>query len=143
MFKNKTILVADGSESIQRIQKAFGSDINVIGITTLYEATHALNYKPDLVICGLHFDESRMFDFLRIIKTDPLYRAIPVFCFRDFDSRVGICEGEALKIACLALGAVDFVDLYDLRHRYGAKKAGDMFRKLLVTLLEDSNLPTN
>ena len=74
----------------------------------LHEATF------DLIICTIVFDESRLFDFLRIAKSRPEWHRIPFVCARV---RAHIVRSPtALKAAaftCRELGAAAFLDIAD------------------------------
>jgi CheY-like chemotaxis protein len=83
-------------------------------VDTLAEAQAALKAGGfDLVLIGLYFDESRMFDLLRHIRADEKYDRVPVVCFRgvtapDGQSQLGL---EGVGAACDALRASAFLDL--------------------------------
>ena len=68
----------------------------------------------DLIICTIVFDESRMFDFLRLAKSRLEWRGIPFVCARV---RGHILRSPtALKAAvftCRELGAAAFLDIVD------------------------------
>jgi hypothetical protein len=70
----------------------------------------------DLIVCTVAFDESRMFDFLRLVKSTAEWQRIPFVCAR---ARLQILRSpiamEAVKFTCRALGAVAFVDIGDYR----------------------------
>ena len=136
MFENMNIVVAAQPDSVQTIRNLLGAGPRIIEVFKLYDASKILNKNIDLVICGLHFNDSRMFDFLRITKADPLVEAIPFLCFRNSDSDLGKTAIEALKIACNALGAAGFVDYYDLKQCNGYLEADNQFRKIIEGLLD-------
>jgi hypothetical protein len=67
----------------------------------------------DLVMIGVHFDESRMFDFLRHVRADDRYARVPVACFRgvvvpEAQARLGM---DAVGTASRAMGADAFFDM--------------------------------
>ena len=68
----------------------------------------------DLIICTIVFDESRMFDFLRLAKSRLEWQGIPFVCARV---RGHILRSPtALKAAvftCRELGAAAFLDIAD------------------------------
>jgi CheY-like chemotaxis protein len=68
----------------------------------------------DLIICTVVFDESRMFDLLRLAKANPERRSIPFVCARV---REHILRSpsvvKATAFTCGALGAQAFVDIED------------------------------
>ena len=79
------ILVADVPRGVETIRTIAGALATVTGAHSLTEALKHLKSGPELVICGVHFDESRMFDLLRIAKVEPTLQAVPFLCFREID----------------------------------------------------------
>jgi len=113
-----------------------GTEFDIVGVcTTLSEAISSLHRDVESIVCEIHFDDSRMFDLLRLAKADPATREIPFVCFRDMDSHLAPPFLESLQIACKALGAVAFIDLFDLKARYGTKQADARFREILTNAL--------
>ena len=68
----------------------------------------------DLIICTIVFDESRMFDFLRLAKSRLEWQGIPFVCARV---RGHILRSptalEAAVFTCRELGAAAFLDIAD------------------------------
>jgi CheY-like chemotaxis protein len=66
----------------------------------------------DLIICTIVFDESKMFDLLRLAKSRPEWQRIPFVCARV---RANILRSptamEAAAVTCRALGGDAFVDI--------------------------------
>ena len=124
----KQILVADVAGGVETLRHVVGPAAEIVGAATLDEALAALRDGVDLVICGIHFDQSRMFDLLRLAKADRATRDTPFVCFRHLDSELPQQVFESLQIACVALGAIGFVDLFELRSRYGVHEADTRLR---------------
>ena len=68
----------------------------------------------DLIICTIVFDESRMFDFLRLAKSRLEWQGIPFVCarVRGHILRSPTALGAA-AFTCRALGARAFLDIAD------------------------------
>ena len=66
----------------------------------------------DLIVCTILFDESRMFDFLRLAKSSLEWRRIPFVCARV---RPHVLRSptalEAIAFTSQALGAAAFLDV--------------------------------
>jgi hypothetical protein len=66
----------------------------------------------DLIVCTIVFDESRMFDLLRIAKSRPEWRKIPFVCAKVrphiLDDPLAL---EGVAFTCRALGAATFFDV--------------------------------
>ena len=72
------------------------------------------NRSFDLIVCTVFFDESRMFDLLRMAKSTPDWQCIPFVCAR---LRPHVLETsitrEAVAFTCKAMGAAAFLDVTD------------------------------
>lgn len=65
-----------------------------------------------LIVCTISFDDSRMFDFLRLAKAKAKWQKIPFVCARvrrtTLTSEIAL---EAVAFTCRELGAAAFVDI--------------------------------
>ncbi len=82
---------------------------------TMPQAVQLLRERAiDLIICTIVFDDSKMFDLLRLAKSRPEWQQIPFICARV---RPHILRSPtALRTAaftCAALGAAGFLDIAD------------------------------
>jgi hypothetical protein len=106
----KRILVADVPPMDERYSAALGG-WQVEFVRTLQEARQALRgARYDALAVGVYFDDSRMFDLLRLLRADARNAATPALCVRG---RAGPASVSAywLETAVKALGAGEFVDL--------------------------------
>lgn len=102
----KTILVADQPENDRRLS-AILQGYEVVFVRTLGEALRALGGRRfDLVLVGVHFDESRMFDLVRALA-----EGTQVVCVRSQHFHSPAITLEGLEIAAKALGCALFLDL--------------------------------
>jgi len=107
----RRVLVADTAEGDRRIA-AILSGYELKFVRTLEEARRALQDDGiDLVLIGVHFDDSRMFDLLRYVRANPGKVGRRVVCMRSqrFVSTAITIEG--LEIAARTLGCALFLDL--------------------------------
>jgi DNA-binding response OmpR family regulator len=105
------VLVADTPEADRRLS-AILSGYDLTFARTLDEARRALERTQfNLVMIGVHFDDSRMFDLLRYLQTIPGQAGRCVVCMRSqrFVSTAITIEG--LEIAAKTLGCALFLDL--------------------------------
>jgi len=105
----KMVLVADHADA--RLSAILAAH-ELLFVRTLDEAKAALagrNY--DLIIIGVHFDESRMFDLLRYVRWQERHRATPVICVLTVDFTRQAIAAEGVEIAVKALGGTAFLDL--------------------------------
>ena len=129
----KRILVADTSDSDRRLSAILaGQDVTFA--RTIGEAQRLLAQQQfDLVMIGVHFDDSRMFDLVRHVRAGGHHAGKPVACVRShrFISAAAISL-EGLEIAARALACNVFLDLT----KYPDDAHGNAeVRKLLDALL--------
>ena len=129
----KRILVADTSDSDRRLSAILAGQ-DVIFARTIGEAQRLLAQQQfDLVMIGVHFDDSRMFDLVRHVRAGGHHAGKQVACVRShrFISAAAISL-EGLEIAARALACNVFLDLT----KYPDDAHGNAeVRKLLDALL--------
>lgn len=105
------VLVADTPEADRRLA-AILAGYDVVSVRTLEQAERAIEHTQfDLVMVGVHFDESRMFDFLRHLQANGVHGKCPVVCTRSYRFVSPAISIEGLAIAVKALGCKLFIDL--------------------------------
>jgi DNA-binding response OmpR family regulator len=124
----KRILVADTPEGDRRISAILAGH-ELAFVRKLGEAQRALEREAfGLVLIGVHFDDSRMFDLLRCSQAS----GPPVVCMRSHRFASPAITIEGLEIAAKALGCHVFLDLT----WYADDATGnDAVRRLLEALL--------
>jgi CheY-like chemotaxis protein len=106
------ILIAASPEP-GAIVKSILAGHNLFCARTLEQAEKLLRERPfDLIICTIVFDESRMFDLLRLAQSRPAWQRIPFVCAR-VRSRVmkSPLALQAMALSCTVLGAAAFLDV--------------------------------
>jgi CheY-like chemotaxis protein len=109
-----TILVAAAPEPRDIVQRILaGHDLGFA--ETLSQAVRALGERDyDLIVCTVAFDESKLFELLRLVKAESAWRSIPFVCARVrpqiLRSRTAL---EAVAFTCRQLGAAAFLDIAD------------------------------
>ena len=116
------ILVAARALAFDVLHDCLDDSMDLIAADTLDKALRLLEEREDidLIVVTVNFDESRMFDLLRLAVAK--YKEIPVVCCRAFDLDAARVSLEALRIASETLGAASFIDLSAMQKRVG--KAG-------------------
>jgi hypothetical protein len=132
-----TILVAAMRPTIRSMQTIFAGEAKVIGATGMHDALKVLPGGVDLIIGALQFDESRMFEFLTVVKSNPRWRGIPFFCIHHLPSVLRPTAFKGLQLACRGYGAV-FVDLAPLEGQYGTGEADSRFREMVLGRSSDT-----
>ena len=111
----KRILVADTSDSDRRLSAILAGQ-DVMFARTIGEAQRLLAQQQfDLVMIGVHFDDSRMFDLLRQVRIEGRNKGIPVVCVREPGLGFTAVSTNTLEVTCRALDANAFVDLASLK----------------------------
>lgn len=107
----KRILVADTPDGDRRIS-AILAGYDLAFVRTLGEAQRALGREAfALVLVGVHFDDSRMFDLLRYLQSSGRAPGCAVICMRSQHFVSPAITIEGLEIAVKALGCNLFLDL--------------------------------
>ena len=128
----KKILVADTPEGDRRLSQILpGYELTFV--RTMGEARRELAGDGFcLILVGVHFDDSRMFDLLRHLQTSGARPGCAVTCMRSQHFVSSAITIEGLEIATRALGCNLFLDLT----WYADDAAGNAaVRKLLEALI--------
>ena len=107
------ILIAGIEDSNRRLAGIF-ADFDAKFVDTIVQAQSELaTGRYDVILIAVRFDESRMFDFLRYLKSNPSLSLIPVICYRSARRALAATDMGRLSVelAARALGAYDFVDI--------------------------------
>jgi hypothetical protein len=132
MTRKPQVLAAFPPFAFPIIGPILASDVELIPVTSMEAAQKRLHAFPRiaLVLCGVHFDESRMFDLLSLVQES--YPRMPFLCCRVLDSEIPQISREAIALAAASLGAAGFVDLPTLAKELGAEPAQQRFRALVL-----------
>ena len=122
----KRVLVADVPHAERRLAAVLAGH-RLLFVHTVAVALKALaQHDFDLVLIGMHFDDSRMFDLLAEMRAGSRNRDVPVLCYRLRPLAFALPGTEALKAAVEALGARAFVDLSLQAEDAGNRALGDL-----------------
>jgi hypothetical protein len=131
------ILAAFPPRALPIVERVLGAYVRLIPAHTFTSAAEILARDADLtlILCGAHFDESRMFDFLRFARDK--FPKIPFVCCRALDAEIPRFSVEALGIAANTLSAA-FLDLPRLVRELGVDQADLQFRSAVLAYLPGS-----
>ena len=105
------VLVADVPEMDERIRRCLPGH-ELCFVRSMYEAARALRRDGfSLVVIGLHFDESRMFELLSHVRSLPAYAEVPVVCVQGLELIMPEAVMLTVDMAVKVLGGTAFVDL--------------------------------
>lgn len=133
MASKPHVLAAFTRHVFPYLEKTTGHYVEVISVHTVGDALQRLHEDRSiaLVLCGVYFDGSRMFELMRQVKE--INPQLPFIACRILPSlelpRVSI---EALTIALDSLGAC-YVDVPQLEEKYGHEAAEAEFRSLVLS----------
>jgi hypothetical protein len=112
------VLVAEVPEMDERIRECL-PDHELVFVRTLHEATAALRHDGfSLIVIGLHFDESRMFELLTYTRSLRHYKDASIVCVQGLDIILPEAAMRTVDMAVKALGGTAFVDLRDAAHSF-------------------------
>lgn len=110
------VLVADVPEADAKIRECLpGHDLHFV--RTLAQAVRELRKDGyQMIIIGMHFDDSRMFELLRYVRGLPQRNDVPVICVQCQEVMLSDAVLKNIEDAVKALGGTAFVDLRDGSH---------------------------
>lgn len=136
--RKRTILVAVRPQGVDRLTNVLAQDFNLIFCHSLAEVEKQLGSEIDAVVCGTNFDESRMFELLRAVKTDIRYKSIPFVCVKVLDGVLHDATYASVKKASTLMGASGFFDLAQARAELGKAEAAAELRRMLCQFIDGS-----
>jgi DNA-binding NarL/FixJ family response regulator len=128
------VLLAARPVAREPFRTALGDYAEVVEAETLEEAVALVERQvPGLVCCTVYFDDSRMFDLIRWIRSRNA--RVPIVCARAVAKDMTKLSMEAVKIAAVAVGATSFIDLVAMMEERGGEAALEALRTLLMNCL--------
>jgi CheY-like chemotaxis protein len=134
--RSMRILAATPPEAEAILRRGLGHAAILLPALTIEEAFDVAAQGVDIIVCGIHFDDSRMFELLRAVKADPRLSKTPFVCVRLLGSNLAPTLVQSLEISCALLGAAKFIDLYILERMFGRKKAEDELGRMILALAD-------
>jgi hypothetical protein len=132
MANKPHVLAAFTHHIIPYLERALGSYVDVVSVHTVEEALKRL--EDDrlivLVLCGVFFNGSRMFELMREVRT--IHPQLPFIGCRILPLELPRVSIEALTIALETLGA-RYVDVPRLEELYGSDQAQSEFRAAVLS----------
>jgi PleD family two-component response regulator len=110
------VLVADIPAADEKIRDCLpGHDLHFV--RTLGAALRELRRDGyQLIVIGMHFDDSRMFELLQYVRSLPQHKDVPVICVQCEEVMLSEAVLKNMEDAVKALGGTAFVDLRDDSH---------------------------
>jgi CheY-like chemotaxis protein len=135
MHKSTQVLAACPPFALPALQRILGGYTKLVPATSLDEARRILesNTAIAMIVCGVHFDESRMYELLEYARQ--AYPQVPFVCVRVLNTELPKISREALRIAAESSGATAFIDLPALVERSGQEQADSVLRTAVIARL--------
>ena len=109
------ILIACSAEESYRVAKLLGHNHDMVVVNSIEQAVTAASAEIfDLIVCGVSFDESRMFELLRAVKKRSHLKPKPFICFREHRPVWGPAAEQSLKKAAVVAGATTYLNAFEL-----------------------------
>src|SRR5688572_11652246 len=97
------VLVADVPEQDEKIRECL-PEHDLTFVRTMVEAVRELRRDGyEVIVIGLHFDESRMFELLSYVRSLPKYDDTPVLCVQGLELHVSEAIRKNIDMAVKAL----------------------------------------
>lgn len=132
------VLIADNEEAVATLQHVLGDCVDIVVANTMQQAEEHLQQPLDMVICGIHFDGSNMFQLLHLVNAR--HGHLPFIVFRDLASALDPTFAHSVQISAKLLGALGLIDLYSLRQRLGTQEADRRVRGMVLDALRSGRL---
>jgi hypothetical protein len=110
------IVVAIRPEDAEAMRCVLGDEFDLVLCTSLLEAQEALTPEVDLIACGVHFDDGRMFDLLKYAKANLALSSIPFWGVLRDEGMLSSAITRGIRTAMKTLGANGLFNLSQMRN---------------------------
>lgn len=108
------ILLAATADDVATMERILGPQHEFLVVTTISEALVQLNELAfDMIMIGVHFDQSRMFDLLPHVHKSAENADTPIICFSTRDTPLTRTMHQTIEVSSKALGAWMYLDQQD------------------------------
>jgi CheY-like chemotaxis protein len=135
----KNVLLAAHRKLISPAQRArFAPGLTFTAYSTLDTAVAALEQQDfDLIVCGVHFDNGKLYDFLKAAKSHPNSSSVPFVVVDSGAIPHYPSLHQSVEIACGVLGAAAVLPLTKWRQDLGDDAAFEKYFQALRRMLAD------
>lgn len=125
----RNVLMAIRQEDVPLAKNIIGNTVRAVFCHSLEQAQASLDHTIDSVVCGVHFDNGKVFDYLRHVRSRADTRHLSVFILLGAGSRYSPSIIHGMRRAAEVLGATAFTDLTHLTHKFGREQAFEILRQ--------------
>jgi CheY-like chemotaxis protein len=123
------ILIAATPDSIADLERILKKQHESVVVSTMSEALVQLRIQAfDLVMIGVHFNESRMFDLLPEVHKSPENADTPIICFSTRDTPLTRAMHQSIDVLSKLLGAWMYLD----QHEFSVSKDPDAEMRRII-----------
>ncbi len=134
-MRKPRILAACPRLGLRTLERIFAGHAELVFVNTLAGARDVLAANGDIamVICSVHFDESRMYELLDYARHT--FPCLPFVCVRVLDGEMSRASGDAIALAAETLGAAAYVDYVAAMATDGREAAEELLATVVLTHL--------
>ena len=134
MAARQRVLVAVTPMGYVHARRALHHRFDLVSAFSIQQARVALQADGiDAILCSIHFDDSRMFDLLRVVHV--VSPDTPFICCRILHSPLSRQAIEGLLTSARQLGCRGFVDFNELQRGLGLDEADRRLCEAVVDIL--------
>ena len=136
MRRRPVVLAAVSPAALAAVRTLLGDQFELVVVHSLDRALNRLaRGRIDLILAGLHFDDSLLPALLEAVKRDPSIRDVPVVCGRFLPTVLKPASVRTASEVSRLLGAEAFIDVWELEQREGRRAAAQSLRNALLGTL--------
>jgi hypothetical protein len=108
------VLVAIRPEDAELMRRVFGDEFDLVACATLADAKDRITDELEMIACGVHFDDGRMFELLKWVKEDPRLAHIPFWGILRDEGLLSLAITRGIRTAMKSMGANGLFNLSQL-----------------------------
>lgn len=138
-MKNFTILVAISTPGLHGLLSDILGRHTLLFAANLEKALDLLQSRQDvdLILCGLHFDDGKMYELLEAAKSSRTAATKPFLCVQLIGSILPYRAFESMRAAFDILGGDLFIQVAKWRIDFGDEEAFKKFNDVILKIAEE------
>jgi len=106
------VLVAATADGLKPLRRSLAGRAALLPVYEMNAVGVMLDEPIDIVLCSIHFDQSRMFELIRLVKSRR--PDLPVVCCCILHTQLSEEGLRSMAVAARQIGAADIIDLRSL-----------------------------
>lgn len=128
------LLVCTVPEMFDTARKSLGHHYDCQFSLTVNDACTHLNAKPHAILCNVHFDDGRLFDFLLYVKAHPHGRTVPIIVSQSRSTLTPLMM-KGIEAASRTIGIDAFIEIFEWTQAYGLEESNMRVRATIDKIL--------